>query len=114
MAKGLASTCTLHPGFESVGRCKQCSKPYCSDCQVKGPTGMFCCEACKEMHEAFVNRAQQLDGMRKDSTTFSSIKILLRKILLVVIVLGVAAVGLTYLGIDLPVVGPKIQDLLNR
>ena len=113
MAKGLASACTAHPGFEAVGRCKQCSKPYCSDCQVNGPTGMFCSEACKETHEAFVNRAQQLDGMRKDSTKAASLKIMLRKAIIWLIILGVAAVGLTYLGIDLPVVGAPIQNTLG-
>ncbi|MFP6581208.1 MAG: hypothetical protein VCD00_01490 [Candidatus Hydrogenedentota bacterium] len=114
MASGLASTCTTHPGFEAIGRCKQCGKPYCSGCQVKGPTGMFCCDACKQSHEAFTQRAQQLDGMSKSSTKWASIKIILRKLIIALIVLALAAGGLTYMGIDVPVVGPFFQNLLNR
>jgi hypothetical protein len=114
MASGLASACTSHPGIEAIGRCKQCGKPFCSGCQVKGPTGLFCCTACKESHEAFTQRAQQLDSMTKGSTKWASLLIMLRKAIIMLVLLGLGAAGLTYAGIDVPVVGPFFQNLLGK
>ena len=114
MAKGLSSTCTAHPGFEAIGRCKQCSKPFCSKCQTKGPTGIFCCAACKETHEQFVQRAQQMDNMRKDSTTFASIMIMARKLVFGVFALVIIGAILHFAGVNVPVLSSIIADLLNN
>lgn len=111
MAKGLASACTAHPGFESIGRCKQCSKPFCSKCQTKGPTGIFCSETCKETHEQFVQRAQQYDNMRKDSTTFASMMILLRKIVFGAFAVIIIGVILHYAGVEIPVLSSLIRSV---
>jgi len=61
MALGTPSNCINHPAVEAVGRCKQCGKPFCSACAISGPTGKFCSESCKEKHQAFIQRAQQLE-----------------------------------------------------
>ncbi|MCC6795091.1 MAG: hypothetical protein IT366_08225 [Candidatus Hydrogenedentes bacterium] len=58
---GVASVCVNHPSVEAVGRCKQCSKPFCAACKIQGPTGFFCSADCKQKHEVFVKRAQSLD-----------------------------------------------------
>jgi hypothetical protein len=58
---GVGSVCVNHPSVESVGRCKQCSKPFCNACKIQGPTGFFCSAECKQKHEVFVKRAQELD-----------------------------------------------------
>lgn len=111
MAKGLSSTCTVHPGFEAIGRCKQCSKPFCSECQVKGPTGIFCCQECKETHEQFIQRAQQLDNMKKESSGLPSFLILLRKIIFISFALIIVGVGLHYFGIEVPVLSQLIRNI---
>lgn len=56
--------CIKHPGVEAVGRCKQCGKPFCNACKEQGPTGYFCSAECKQKHETFVQRAQQLEQRR--------------------------------------------------
>ncbi|MCC6489019.1 MAG: hypothetical protein IT364_16085 [Candidatus Hydrogenedentes bacterium] len=61
---GIGSTCINHRSIESVGRCKQCGKPFCGACKVTGPTGLFCSEECKVKHENFIDRAQKLDAKR--------------------------------------------------
>jgi hypothetical protein len=61
MALGTPSNCINHPSVEAVGRCKQCGKPFCSACAISGPTGKFCSDSCKEKHQAFIQRAQQLE-----------------------------------------------------
>lgn len=113
MAKGLASTCTAHPGFEAIGRCKQCSKPFCSKCQIKGPTGVFCTETCKETHEQFVQRAQQMDSMRKDSTTLASLMILVRKLVMGALALVIIGVILHFAGVNVPVLSQIIVNLTS-
>ncbi|MDZ4857395.1 MAG: hypothetical protein SGI88_00310 [Candidatus Hydrogenedentes bacterium] len=62
---GTGSVCVNHPGVESVGRCKQCGKPFCNACKVQGPTGYFCSAECKQKHETFVKRAQELDVKKR-------------------------------------------------
>lgn len=113
MPTGLSSKCTVHSGFEAVARCKQCGKPFCSQCQVKGPTGLFCCSDCKDSHEAFTARAQQLDTMRKDSTLFEKIKIMIRQgIFLTLAVLIIAAV-LHFLNVEIPIVSDVIRSIMD-
>jgi hypothetical protein len=113
MASGLSSTCTVHSGFEAVARCKQCGKPFCSKCQIKGPTGLFCCVGCKESHEAFTARAQQLDTMRKDSTFFQKIKIMLRQSFFLALAVLIIATLLHFLNIEIPVVSNIIRSIMD-
>lgn len=75
---------------------------------------MFCCENCKETHEAFTKRAQQLDGMSKTSTKMAKLQIMLRKLVILIVLLALAAAGLTYFGVDVPVVGSFFQNLMGK
>jgi len=107
----ITSTCTAHPGFEAIGRCKQCGKPFCSQCQTKGPTGIFCCGECKELHEEFTARAQQLDSMKRESTFFEKIKIYAKKLIVFAILGLLVAGGLHFAGIEIPVLSEFIDSL---
>lgn len=111
MPTNLASACPNHPSIEAVGRCKQCGKPFCSTCETKGPTGRFCSAACKEQHESFVERAKQLDDMRKGTSLGAKAWNLTKKVLvfaLAIVILGVIA---TYFGINVPVISDMVRSV---
>ena len=57
---------------------------------------------------------EQLDGMSKTSTKMAQVQIMLRKLIILVVLLAIAAAGLTYLGVDVPVVGPFFQNLMGQ
>ncbi|MFP4502474.1 MAG: B-box zinc finger protein [Candidatus Hydrogenedentota bacterium] len=61
MVDATRSACINHPGVEATHRCKQCGRPVCDTCTIMGPTGRFCSENCRTTHEAFVQRARQLE-----------------------------------------------------
>ena len=108
MPKSIDSTCIQHPGFQAVGRCKQCGKPFCSQCEVHGPIGIFCSTPCKNANEVFVQRAAQLDSMSKKTSIIfkliSSVKSLIALVILI-IMLGVIA---HYFEVDVPVVSDML------
>lgn len=62
MVDATHSACINHPAIEATGRCKQCGRPMCDACTVTGPTGRFCGEPCERKHEAFVQRARELEA----------------------------------------------------
>lgn len=94
MPRAVDSVCLNHPGVEAAARCKQCNKPVCGACIVKGPTGNFCSDECKEKHEYFVQRAHQIDRMKKPSKLGVRLKWLIAKLfVLVVLLLFVGAIG---------------------
>lgn len=110
MALGIASACVNHPAIEASGRCKQCSKPFCSACEVPGPTGSFCSGACLRKHEMFVQRAAKLDDMQRDTSFFGKLWIRIRKLLVFVVVALILAVALHFMGIEVP----WLSETLNR
>ena len=110
MVSGTLSSCINHPSIEATGRCKQCSKPYCDTCAVRGPTGNFCSAECKQRHEVFVQRAAKLDDMRRDTSFFAKAWITIRKLIVFTIVALIIAVVVHYLGYPVPVV----SDLINQ
>ncbi len=110
MALGIASACINHPTVESCGRCKQCSKPFCSACEVPGPTGSFCSEACQKKHEVFVQRAAKLDDMQRDTSFFGKLWIRIRKLLVFLIVALILAVAAHFFGVTVP----WLSDILNQ
>lgn len=116
MALGSPSGCTNHPAFEAVGRCKQCGKPFCSTCKIPGPTGNFCSDVCKAMHEQFTERAQKLDMMAKGTARSVRAKFwhLGKKIIFFGAIFLVIAVVLTYFEIDVPVVSNIIRGFIDR
>ena len=110
MALGIASACVNHPTVEAAGRCKQCSKPFCSACEFKGPTGSFCSEACKQRHEVFVQRAAKLDDMQRDTSFFGKLWIRVRKLLVFAIIAFLLVVAVHFMGVTVP----WLSDLLNQ
>ena len=108
---GMSSGCINHPSIESVGRCKQCGKPYCGTCEVLGPTGKFCSEDCQKRHEVFVGRAAKLDDMRTSSGFIAKLKTLLKKVLffggggLLILVI------LHFIGVNVPVLSDYLNSL---
>ncbi|MCH7960038.1 MAG: hypothetical protein IID08_07905 [Candidatus Hydrogenedentes bacterium] len=105
------SSCLNHPSVAAIGRCKQCGKPFCGACEIKGPTGNFCSDECKGLHETFVQRAAKLDDMKKKRSGLGAI---LKKIVVLGIVLLVVAFGADFMGIEIPVLSEFVEGLLNR
>lgn len=108
MASVETSGCTNHPPIAAVGRCKQCGKPFCSTCQVVGPTGKFCSEPCKAQHEHFVQRAAKLDQMRSTSGVFGKIVDKLRKWAVFTVAGLIVAVALHFFGVNVPFISDII------
>ncbi len=108
MIEGSKAGCINHPGVEATVRCKQCGTPVCDTCVVQGPTGRFCSAACKEKHQAFMARSQQLEGKAR-----SSFGARFRKvggfILLVAVVLVAVAVAATIF--EVPVLSGLVRQV---
>ena len=111
MALGTPSSCINHPGIEAAGRCKQCGKPFCSACAVSGPTGKFCGDICKQKHEAFIQRAQQLDRASPGGGYFIKARRLAIKLVIwVVVILAVALVLTKFHLYEVPYLSPIIRS----
>ena len=109
---GYSSTCTQHPGFDAIGRCKQCGKPFCSQCQVKGPTGLFCCENCKKMHEAFTQKAMQLDSMTKTSSMLTKLTGFVKQLIAwIILALFIAAIAHYVFNVEVPVISEWLRSV---
>jgi len=106
---GVGSVCVNHPSVEAVGRCKQCSKPFCNACKVQGPTGYFCSAECKQKHEIFVKRAQELDVKKGGA----GIGFLLGKLMGLLIAVAIIAVILGVVGsvVQVPVLSPLVHSV---
>lgn len=83
--------CIHHPNMQAVNRCKQCTVPTCHKCTVVGPTGKFCSENCKNIHEAFIRRSQELNT-KAGSAFFVKLRSAVATLLFVVVVLFAAGV----------------------
>ncbi|MCH8204062.1 MAG: hypothetical protein IID09_02810 [Candidatus Hydrogenedentes bacterium] len=112
MSSGMLSGCINHPSIEAVGRCKQCGKPFCGTCEILGPTGKFCSDACKERHEVFVKRASKLDDMRRTSSAFGKLMTRLKKVAIFAAAIIIIAVVLHFFGVELPIVSDIIRNIL--
>ena len=117
MALGSEQLCINHPSVQAVARCKQCGKAVCSSCVHRGPTGNFCCEECKEKHQAFIKRAQDMDDRPNKGQFVSSmaVKRWLFRLVGVAVLVVIVAVALSYLGVSVPVlsrIGKAVRDLL--
>ena len=114
MVEATRSACINHPGVEATVRCKQCGKPVCNTCVVIGPTGRFCSAGCQQRHQAFAQRAQQLDGKTR-SGLFMRIRNAVAALIVLAAVVGVAL----FLGrmFDVPVLkdlAQKAMELIGR
>ena len=107
----MQSGCINHPSIESVGRCKQCGKPFCGTCELKGPTGRFCSEDCLKRHEVFVGRASKLDDMRGGSGFLSKLMNRLKKLLFYGAGALIILVVLHFIGVQVPVVSDFLNSL---
>ncbi|HRK32961.1 MAG TPA: hypothetical protein PLJ47_00090 [Candidatus Hydrogenedentes bacterium] len=108
---GTASGCINHPGVESVGRCKQCGTPFCNACKVQGPTGFFCSAVCKEKHEVFVKRAQELDTRKgRLGIGYFLGRIMGFAVALLVIAILLGVVGVVF---QVPVLSPFVANVRN-
>ena len=109
--------CINHPGVEAVGRCKQCGKAACSTFAVKGPTGLFCSDECKEKHERFVNRAEYLESRQGGGGAFYKIKKLLISTAILVVLVAAASYVSYVLELDmipvLPELGQKVAGMFG-
>jgi hypothetical protein len=83
--------CIHHPNMQAINRCKQCTVPTCHKCTVVGPTGKFCSENCKNIHEAFIRRSQELNT-RASSTFFVKLRSRVATLLFIVVVMFAAGV----------------------
>ncbi|HOZ48029.1 MAG TPA: hypothetical protein PLO37_24190 [Candidatus Hydrogenedentes bacterium] len=110
-----STSCVNHPGIEAVARCKQCGKPVCGICVVAGATGQFCSEECREKHQEFVKRAQQLD--LKKSRSVGLVHRLTRwvgkLVVLALLLLFVAALVTFFTDIRIPVIGDMIRGFMK-
>lgn len=113
MALGIQSSCNNHPAIEAVGRCKQCGKPFCGSCQVKGATGNFCSEECKQKHEVFTQRAQKLDEISKKRGFTRRLGSVIKASLIWGVIILVAAGVATYFGVNVPVLSDFIRNIIN-
>ena len=112
MALQHRSYCVNHSAVEAVARCKTCRKPVCATCVVGGATGQFCSEECKEKHEQFIQRAQQLERAPKPRPAWihKSWIFFVRFVILAVIVIVAAVVADLFADIRVPFV----SDILHR
>ena len=84
------ATCVYHPGKPASSTCKQCGKTTCAQCTISGPTGSFCSTPCRTANEA---RAIQANGIeeRRQSTFFLNLRGILAKLIILIVLFGVAA-----------------------
>jgi len=99
MAAGLGG-CINHPGIEAAARCKMCGKAVCRSCVAPGPTGNFCSDVCRQKHELFAVRANELDGKAR-SAFFPKLRGFIVNIL--VVCAGLFAIGFVATFIEIPI-----------
>ena len=112
MSSGTLSSCLNHPSIEAVGRCKQCGRPFCGTCEILGPTGKFCYDACKQRHEVFVKRASKLDDMRRTSGIFAKLLARLKKLLVFSAAILIIAVVVHFFGVHVPILSDILREVL--
>jgi len=83
-------------GGETLGRCKQCGAPITLANMVKGPTGLFCSPDCRTRHEAFVQKAAQIEQRERPVGGLFFVR--LRSALTTLIVLAVLGACAAFLG----------------
>ena len=102
-------------GIDMGMRCKQCNQPITSGNMTESAYGVFCSEGCKEKYETFVQRAQQLESMRKPFSMARMLKSFIGK-LIVILILLIALVILGTVMPEIPVLGDAakwVRDTLG-
>lgn len=111
MLDGTQSGCINHPGVEALARCKQCGRPVCGSCVVSGPTGNFCSQPCKEKHQAFMGKAQQLDGKARGGL-FAKLRAMCAWIIILAAVCF--ALGVVATAVEIPVLSDIVFQIRGR
>lgn len=78
--------CFLHTARDAMIRCKQCGKPLCHECRKTTDIGVFCSDECYAKTKNFTTRAAEYD---KSKSNYWKIKALVKRLVILVILLGV-------------------------
>ena len=100
-------------GVDMGMRCKQCNQPITSGNMTQSAMGVFCSEGCRDKYEAFVERAQQLESMRKPRSFARLLKTFIGKLIVILILL----VALGVLGAvmpEIPVLGDAVRVIREK
>ena len=100
-------------GIDMGMRCKQCNQPITSANIAESALGVFCSDACTEKYEAFVQRAHQLESMRRPRSYARVLKSFIGKVIVILILL----VALAVLGAvmpEIPVLGTVVSTLREK
>ena len=89
MAKIEGSVCLNHPNVPAVARCAVCRKPICADCVVKKDGVTYCSAKCRD---DAIRTGAMVEGV-EESKARSNAKILLKRIIILIILLALAAGG---------------------
>jgi hypothetical protein len=100
MAIGSESHCVHHKTVIAVGRCQQCSAPFCSDCHVDVAEGDFCSVECRAKSKRFANNSER-QPKRPNR--------ILQQAISLIVGLGIIAVVLHFLGVNVPVLSDLIK-----
>ncbi len=95
-------------GIDMGMRCKQCNQPITSGNITDSAFGVFCSEGCKEKYETFVQRAHQLESMRRPFSLARTLKTFIGKVIVILILL----VALGVLGTVMPDI-PILSDIVR-
>ncbi|MBI4559986.1 MAG: hypothetical protein HY706_20535 [Candidatus Hydrogenedentes bacterium] len=113
MVRATSSACINHPSIEATARCKQCNTPVCGACRISAGSGFFCSEECKNKYEQFVQRAQQLERMRRPSIGISRrLGRLIGKLVIYAIVVLFFGLVATNFGVRIPILSDIVQRLI--
>ncbi|HOS03939.1 MAG TPA: hypothetical protein PKZ01_12720, partial [Candidatus Hydrogenedentes bacterium] len=84
-------------------------------CQISGPTGRFCGEECKQKHEGFVQRVQQMEGRRSGMGMGIKLKRILGTVIgkIIVILIILIFIGIAATLVQIPVLSPIVQSVRN-
>jgi hypothetical protein len=96
-----------------IGHCKQCGGAYTSKTRVAGPTGNFCSALCKEKHEAFIQRALELESRPKPAMRRPGllVRAILTRLIALAVLLGFAgAIGFFF---NVPVLTPLVYRVIE-
>ena len=111
MLDAKVSGCINHPGIEAIGRCKQCSTPFCGACEIRSARGRFCSDVCRDKFEQFAARARQLDNREPRPGILTRLRMFGFKLAAWVCALGAVAFGLAYF--DAPYAGQVARRLFE-
>ena len=87
--------CKFHPNKVAHVRCKSCHIPLCDDCKMVTDIGIFCSEDCYQKVKDFMERVRPEIPRKK----YPSALWLIPKVLGLLILVSIIAIGLDILGI---------------